>query len=144
MTIVYRNGSEFHLDDEEKFHRDDGPARVWASGNLEWFQHGTLHREDGPARVLSDGTKEWFQHGKLHREEDKPAREQSDDTMEWYQKGMRHRLMDPAVMRPDGTMEWWFENNRLPPYPFYPAAKQYEPSNNSPEGISNSNKVINS
>jgi hypothetical protein len=41
-------------------HRTDGPARVWANRDKEWWLNGKVHRLDGPASVLVTGVKFWF------------------------------------------------------------------------------------
>lgn len=35
------------------WHREGGPAIIYADGDHSWYQHGLRHREDGPAV-------EWF------------------------------------------------------------------------------------
>lgn len=37
-----------------KLHHETEPARVFASGRLEWFYHGDYHRIDGPAIEYSN------------------------------------------------------------------------------------------
>jgi hypothetical protein len=34
------------------YHRLDGPAREYSNGNKFWYKNGDLHREDGPAKDL--------------------------------------------------------------------------------------------
>lgn len=34
------NGDRFFYNKEGKLHRLDGPAIIWKSGKLEWFNHG--------------------------------------------------------------------------------------------------------
>ena len=48
---------------DDKLHREDGPAVVWADGTQEWWREGKQHREDGPAVVWADGTQEWWREG---------------------------------------------------------------------------------
>lgn len=47
---------DFHF----MLHRDDGPARICADGQEEWYFYGQCHRDDGPAIVHPDGTGEWY------------------------------------------------------------------------------------
>jgi len=57
-TDVY--GTICYYNDLNQFHREDGPACEWASGDKWWFRNGQHHREDGPAVELANGTKCWF------------------------------------------------------------------------------------
>ena len=86
-------------------HRKFGPAAVYTSGRLEWYQTGQRHRMDGPAIVCTDGYRVWFQNGLRHRL-DGPAIKYEDGTDVWYQNGQRHRLDGPALECPDGTRAW--------------------------------------
>jgi hypothetical protein len=45
------------------WHRENGPARVWAVGYESWWLNDQLHREDGPATIDSDGSKTWYLNG---------------------------------------------------------------------------------
>ena len=56
-------------DEQGRLHRDDGPARIFASGREEWYRHGKLHRDDGPAASYPDGRRIWFVDGVKVREE---------------------------------------------------------------------------
>jgi hypothetical protein len=99
------------VDDDNKFHRDDGPAVECSDGGKEWYQHGERHRDDGPAVEWASGTKVWYQHGKKHRD-DGPAFEWADGTKEYYQHGEIHRVGGPAIEGSDGGKEWWLNGNR--------------------------------
>ena len=55
---------------DEKFHREDGPAVEWFSGDTQWYLNGKLHREDGPAYENTYGDKEWFLNGKEYTKEE--------------------------------------------------------------------------
>ena len=48
----------------DKLHREDGPAIVYATGGKSWYINGELHREDGPAIERADGGKVWYINGK--------------------------------------------------------------------------------
>jgi len=52
------------------FHRENGPAIVYANGTKKWFINDELHREDGPAIEWNDGGKEWWIKGNLIYRED--------------------------------------------------------------------------
>ena len=53
-------------------HRENGPAKVWSSGDQAWYRNGKFHRDGGPAIIWSNGYQEWYKNGLLHRE-DGPA-----------------------------------------------------------------------
>jgi len=73
-----KNGHYFNEYQEEvwvqdgKYHRLDGPAKIWRDGAQHWFQNGIHHREGGPAIISKNGGQFWYKNGKLHRE-DGPA-----------------------------------------------------------------------
>jgi hypothetical protein len=41
-------------------HREDGPAIVWANGDMEWFHYGKTHRVGGPAMLYQNGEAQWY------------------------------------------------------------------------------------
>ena len=51
---VSQDGSRFWMDDNDRAHRDGGPAREYIEGICVWYQHGRRHREDGPAIIFAD------------------------------------------------------------------------------------------
>jgi hypothetical protein len=56
-----RDGIETWFDDNDEYHREDGPAKVWPDGHKVWYKHGDRHREDGPAIEHFNGRdKHWF------------------------------------------------------------------------------------
>ena len=79
-TVIYRNAAG-------EYHRTDGPAIVYATGEQRWYQNGVLHREDGPAIVYPGGNKCWYRNGKLHRT-DGPA-SIFRGSRHWYLNDMR-------------------------------------------------------
>ena len=46
-----------------KYHREDGPAVEWTTGDKFWYINGKFHREDGPAIEYSNGTENWYING---------------------------------------------------------------------------------
>ena len=64
---VFEDRTEWYLNGN--YHREDGPAIEYISGDKEWFLNGQLHREDGPACEYADGTKEWYLEGEELTEE---------------------------------------------------------------------------
>ncbi len=78
----------------------------------EWFQDERRHRDDGPAWENSFGSKEWFQNGMRHRL-DGPSVIHPNGYQAYYRYGFRHRLDGPAVECPDGDNQWWIEGTKL-------------------------------
>jgi len=125
MVKEFRNGKSKHFyNSSQELHREDGPAREWASGTKEWYLNGKKHREDGPARISSNGSKEWWLNGKLHRE-DGPAKilylspinlaTEHDDIaplLLYYKNGKLHRKDGPAIISQNGD-EFWYKNGQL-------------------------------
>jgi hypothetical protein len=68
MIPYYKNnnGTEFWRDEKGQYHREDGPAAIYPSGNSYWYNKGVLHREDGPAVVWNNGEQEWRINGIPH------------------------------------------------------------------------------
>ena len=66
-----KNG--FHIDEDgsecwylnDKRHREDGPAVIYADGSRCWYLDGKLHREEGPAVVDAiHNTEAWCLHNR--------------------------------------------------------------------------------
>lgn len=74
-----------YVNENDQFHRLDGPAILWSSGSRSWFRDGLAHRDDGPAYEGYGGGTIWFCHGQ------------------------RHRLDGPAVVYASGVKECWIE-----------------------------------
>jgi hypothetical protein len=49
-----------------EFHREDGPAIEWSSGDKQWWMNGKCHRLDGPASIMvtdSPPKLDWYING---------------------------------------------------------------------------------
>ena len=102
-VIRYKN----HLD---QLHRVHGPAVIWPSGTLEWYQHGTRHRTGGAALIYGNGSEYWYHQGTRHRIGG-PAITLPDGSQYWIQNGDNHREDGPAVINSDGTVRWiWLDH----------------------------------
>jgi hypothetical protein len=55
---------------DDKLHREDGPAVIWAHGAQRWYLNGNLHRTDGPAYIRADGTQRWFLNDRAYTEQE--------------------------------------------------------------------------
>jgi hypothetical protein len=96
-SIGYKgNITHQYWDDNNQYHREDGPAVEIENVGKMWFNHGVEHREDGPAVELADGTQRWFVNGKLHRE-DGPALVYAHGRLVWYKNGEFVRENRPAL-----------------------------------------------
>jgi len=67
--VKFINGDKRWLK-KGNFHREDGPAIIWANGFQAWYNNGQFHREDGPAVVWPNGAKEWYLNNEYYTEED--------------------------------------------------------------------------
>ena len=79
---IDQDGTIRYYNENNEFHREDGPAIEFTNGYKEWYKDGLRHRENGPAIEYADGTKYWYKNGKRHRE-DGPA-------IEWVDGGRRY------------------------------------------------------
>lgn len=89
LDVLSRIGYRLEWWHNERPHREDGPAVIYASGGTEWRINGNLHREDGPAVETANGERLWWVGGVLHRED------------------------GPAVVCPDGRQEWWIRGIKV-------------------------------
>ena len=64
------SGTRRYYNSAGQLHRLDGPAVVYASGAMCWYQNGRLHRTDGPAVAVYGGHAEWFLYGRRLSEEE--------------------------------------------------------------------------
>lgn len=88
-------GYTIWLDDDDRRHRDDGPAMEFDDGSKVWYKHGVHHRIDGPAISYSTGEKVWLING------------------------VRHRLGGPAVTTEDGELHYYAHGRRFTEGEFY-------------------------
>jgi hypothetical protein len=64
---VFDDGSKYWYQND-KLHREDGPAVEWADGSKYWYLNGERHREDGPAMEWANGIKQWYLNDKEYTE----------------------------------------------------------------------------
>jgi hypothetical protein len=69
---IYKSalGCTYYVDAQYNYHRTDGPAVEYSSGEKHWYVNGKRHRTDGPAIEYSNGNKEWWVSGFQLTEED--------------------------------------------------------------------------
>lgn len=48
------------LNQEDLYHKEDGPAKVFTNGRKEWWLNGERHRADGPAVVCANGSCKYY------------------------------------------------------------------------------------
>jgi hypothetical protein len=61
MVTTVSGSKRWFLDGN--YHREDGPAIIWATGDKAWYLNGKKHRTDGPAIEWEDGHTSWYLHG---------------------------------------------------------------------------------
>jgi len=109
-AVEYSDGSKAYFVDDKR-HRLDGPAIEWSDGYKAYYVDGKRHRLDGPAIERSNGYKEYWVDDKLHRL-DGPAIEHSDGYKAYYVDDKRHRLDGPAVEHSDGYKVYYVNGKR--------------------------------
>ena len=57
---IDEEGNRFWRDDDNLFHREDGPAIECVDGSKEWWIDGAPHRTDGPAVDHANNLYEWW------------------------------------------------------------------------------------
>lgn len=90
----YSNGDVCYYRNN-KLHREDGPAIIFAAGEQRWYIDGRLHREDGPAIIYANGYEEWYHCGMLHRD-DGPATKLGE-TYGWWLNNKQYTFMQYLV-----------------------------------------------
>ena len=87
IGIKILSNCKIHFKDNENFyHREDGPAVEYDDGSKLYYKNDKLHREGGPACEWINGNKFWYKNDKLHRE-DGPAIEEVSGFNAWYING---------------------------------------------------------
>lgn len=81
---VHRSAHYRTIDGKKYYHKEDGPAVIWNSGDTEYMIKNVYHRLDGPA-VNYKNLKIWYVNGIRHRT-DGPAYI-ADDDKRYYYKG---------------------------------------------------------
>jgi hypothetical protein len=99
--IVDQNGNEYWKNENNQFHCEDGPAKLYVTGRNEYWLHDKLHRINGPAIIRADGTQLWFNNGR------------------------RYRIDGPAILWFNGTQEWIINDINITTDIFIFQAKYY-------------------
>jgi hypothetical protein len=74
------SGTKSWLDAAGYEHRLNGPAVIYADGDMMWYRHGQLHRDDGPALDWpSENRFEWYK-------DDEPYEPSAHELMVWKMK----------------------------------------------------------
>lgn len=64
MTLrIYENGVLYWQDEKSRLHRENGPALISPSGQIQYHYKDKLHRDDGPAVIKPNGTREYWNRG---------------------------------------------------------------------------------
>lgn len=70
QTIITDDFCKAYINENSKFHREDGPAIEDKNGDREWLVNGKYHRIDGPAIEKANGVKQYFLGGIYYSEDD--------------------------------------------------------------------------
>jgi hypothetical protein len=84
----YTNWIYMSYNEDDLYHRLDGPAIEYSNGDKFWYLNGKRHRLDGPAKEYSDGDKFWYKNDKFHRE-DGPAIERINGNKYYFYNGKK-------------------------------------------------------
>ena len=115
-VTVHDDGLIEWKNSNNRFHRENGPARTYKDGTVQWWLNGVMHRLDGPASEGPGRSSFWYVHGKLHREDgpavvfcDGASTERID---EYWLDGMPY--LKPAFdnelkKRREGKLEQWVD-----------------------------------
>jgi len=96
--IIDLFGNKFwYLDGTNTFHREDGPACEYSTGDKLWYINDKLHREDGPACEHVGGYKAWYVNGNLHRL-DGPARDWGDGRKQYWINNTLYDSLEEGLM----------------------------------------------
>ena len=66
IGLIVPIGHAVHYDQDNRIHREDGPAVIFEDGHEEWYRHGQKHREYGPADKDINGEYQWYLFGELY------------------------------------------------------------------------------
>lgn len=109
---------------DNKFHRTNGPARIWPIDNVEYWVNGELlnenereymHKTNIKLEISMWGLRTWWKQRLLHRH-NHAAIIWSNGDSDWYVNGKKHRTDGPARIRVNGQNEYWFNDQRLTEY----------------------------
>ncbi len=99
--------NQFYLDDQCRYHKDEGPAVIDSDGNKFWYRHGERHRDgDLPAVEMKNGDKAWCKDGKYHRD-GKPAIEFANGEAEWWLEGIKLNQNEVTAYQQKLLTEEW-------------------------------------
>ena len=65
---IDQDGTIRYYNENNEFHREDGPAIEFTNGYKAWYKNGFLHKEDGHAIEYSNGNKEYWYNNVRHPE----------------------------------------------------------------------------
>lgn len=65
---------KIYFNSSNKYHRLDGPAIIFNSGDEAWYKNGKAHRLDGPAKIFNNWDKRveefWIEGKKISSKEE--------------------------------------------------------------------------
>ena len=60
IEYVLSNGVKCRYNKNGDIHSDDGPAKIWPDGHIEWWVNGKTHNIYGPAIITREGKCEYY------------------------------------------------------------------------------------
>ena len=60
LRRVDKFGTILYINENNKLHREDGPARICSDGTQVWHKNGFIYRENGPSVIFSDGNRSYY------------------------------------------------------------------------------------
>jgi hypothetical protein len=58
--VIDIHGNQFYYNGGNQYHRENGPAVIYADGTQYWYKNGRRHRIDGPAVIHASGYTCWY------------------------------------------------------------------------------------
>jgi hypothetical protein len=108
IRSVDSRGNIFYSNENDKKHREDGPAVILITGEKQWRYDGKYHRLDGPAHIWHDSDRDWYIYGRHHRIGG-PSVTRKNAWNCYYRKGLQHRLNAPSFVAIGKNFKnaWW-------------------------------------
>lgn len=82
-----RRGVKEYLNDDDEYHRTDGPAIIWRNGNKYFYTHGKQSCTTRPSDYYNDGSVAWAINDQMHRNKG-PALDGPNGRKTWWKGGL--------------------------------------------------------
>lgn len=84
--IITSEGNKHYLNDDNEYHRLDGPSSIFKSGATWWFINGVQTNRENPSDIYRDGSVAWYVENKIERNNG-PAFDEPTGLKKWHIKG---------------------------------------------------------